>query len=173
MDTFCGIIDFSAHTTDFQAIVRMWRALAPLSRGYSYVRGGIALVCERGKQLSATRPSPKGTSKRQNATVILSAPSKYPLLATELISSYLCGGLEALGCVKRDVAFALVDEGERLLAIFSSDTPIYCAKEKGKIIFSTTRASLEEYSKDVCPYSLSHTVIEPHGKALFCDVRCT
>ena len=171
MDTFCGIIDFSSHTTDFQAIVRMWRALAPLGRGYSYVRSGIALVCERGKQISATRPSPKSTSKRQNATIVLSAPSKYPLLATELISSYLCGGLDALTCIKRDVAFALVDEGESLLAIFANDTPIFCAKEKNKIIFSTSHQSLSEYSKDQSPYSLHHTTIEPHGKALFCDVK--
>ena len=170
MDTFCGIVDFSSHTTDFQALVRMWRAMAPLSRGYSYVRGGVALVCERGKQISATRPAPHATTKRQNATVILSAPSKFPLLATELISSYLCGGLEAMACVKRDVAFSLVDEAENLLAIFPFDSPVFCARDNKKIIFSTSRDSLAEYSREICPFSLCHTVIDPHGKALFCDV---
>ena len=172
MDAFCGIIDFSSHTTDFQALVRMWRTLAPLSRGYSYVRGGIALVCERGKHLSATRPSPNSRSKRENATVILSSPSKNPMLANELITRYVCDGLDSLCEAKSDVAFAIVDEGKRLFALFSADCPIFWARTKNTVLFSTSRDSICAYANGKFPpFSLCHTVIDPHGKALFCDVK--
>ncbi len=172
METFCGIVDFSSRTTDFCAIVRMWRSLAPLCRGYSYTRGGVALVCEREKNITATRPSPHSKSKRENATVILSAPSENkPLLATELITRYLCGGLESLPEVECDVAFALVDESERLLAIFSAKSPIFWARINNKILFSTSRESICAYfDTNTLPPSLCQTEIPPHGKAFFCDL---
>ncbi len=172
METFCGIVDFSSHTTDFCAIVRMWKSLAPLCRGYSYTRGGISLVCERGKNVTATRPSPSSKSKRENATVILSAAPKNPLLATELITRYICGGLESLEEAERDVAFALVDEGERLLAIFSAESPIFWARINNKILFSTSRESICAYfGTDKAPTFLYQTEISPYGKAFFCDVK--
>ena len=172
MECFCGIVDFSSHTTDFCATVRMWRSLAPLCRGFSYTRGGISLVCERGKNLTATRPSPTSKSRRENATVILSAPPKNPLLATELITRYCCDGLESLCEAECDVAFALVDEGERLLAVFSGECPIFFARIDKKILFSTSRDSIYAYfSQNPIPPSLCQTEIPPFAKALFCDIR--
>ena len=172
MDTFCGTVDFSSRTTDFSGIVRMWRSLAPLSRGFSYVRGGVALVCERGKNLTATRPSPTSKSKRENATVILSAPPKNPLLASELVTRYICGGLEFLPESERDVAFARVDENERLLAIFSGAYPIFWARINEKILFSATRDSIYAYfAAYSVPPALCQTEIPPHSKALFCDIK--
>lgn len=173
MECFCGIVDFSSHTTDFCAMVRMWRSLAPLCRGFSYTRGGVSLVCERGKNLSATRPSPFSRSKRENATVILSAPpTKNPLLATELITRYICGGLESLEQAEPEISFALVDEGERLLAVFTAGSPIYWAKLEEKILFSTTRESIYAYfGTNTLPPSLYQTEIAPHGKALFCNLK--
>lgn len=172
METFCGIVDFSSRTTDFCAVVRMWRTLAPLCRGYSYTRGGISLVCERGKNITATRPSPHSRSKRENATVILSSVPKNPLLATELITRYLCGGLESLSAAEREVAFALVDEGERLLVIFSAESPIFWARIENKILFSTSRDSIGAYfDKSTLPPLLCQTEISPYGKALFCDIK--
>ena len=172
METFCGTVDFSSRTTDFCAVVRMWKSLAPLCRGYSYTRGGISLMCERGKNISATRPSPSSSSKRENATVILSAAPKNPLLATELITRYICGGLESLCEAERDVAFALVDEGERLFAIFSAESTIFWARLNQKILFSTSRDSISAYfGENVVPPTLCLSEIAPHGKALFCDVK--
>ena len=172
MGSFCGIIDFSAHRTDFMALTRMWKVMAPLCRGYSYVRGGIALVCEKGKHMSATRPAPNTTSKRENCTVILASPPSYPLFASELLSRYASKGLSGLNEANRDVSFALVDEKEKLLALFAADSPILCARSENKIVFSSTKESLCAFSKTgepsllVCPVEIS-----PMGTALFCDVK--
>ena len=172
MGSFCGIIDFSSHSTNFDALTKMWKAMAPLCRGYSYVRDGVALVCERGKHMSATRLAPASSGRRENCTVILASPPASPLFASELLCRYANDALRGLNEAKRDVSFALVDEKERLLALFSADCPIFCARSEEKIVFATAKEALDAFSKKcdspllVCPVEIS-----PMGTALFCDVK--
>ena len=172
MGSFCGIIDFSARNTNFDAMTKMWKTMAPLCRGYSYVRGGIALVCEKGKYMSATRPAPTSSGRRENCTVMLSSPPSSPLFASELLCRYANDGLWGLGEATREASFVLVDEKEKLLALFSGDCPIFCARSGEKIVFATCREALVAFSVAasspllVCPVEIS-----PMGTALFCDVK--
>lgn len=171
MGKICGIIDFSSARTDFEALIGMWRSIAPLCRGFSYIRGGIGLVCQKGRGMSITRSAPSSTSKRHNCTVMLVSQSSYPMLASDILTTYEREGLSALKSTQYDVGFILVDEKEKLLAIFTRDIPIWCAKVEKKLIFSSSHEALCAFLSDkLSALCVNPSKISQNGTALFCDI---
>ena len=171
MGKICGIIDFSSARTDFEALVSLWRPIAPLCRGYSYIRGGVGMVCQKNRGMNVTRSAPSSTTKRHNCTVMLVSPSSFPMLASDILTIYEREGLSALKNTEYDTGFILVDEKEKLVAIFTRDIPIYCAKAEKKLVFSSSCESLctflSEHLTELC---IRPSKISQNGTALFCDI---
>ena len=171
MGKICGIIDFSSARTDFEALVSLWRPIAPLCRGYSYIRGGVGMVCQRNHGMSVTRTAPCSPCKRHNSTVMLISPSFFSLLASDILTIYEREGLSGLKSINYDAGFILVDEKERLVAIFTRDIPVWCAKVDKKLIFSSSQESLcaflYESLHELCVHP---SKISKNGSALFRDI---
>lgn len=171
MGKICGIIDFSSAYTDFEALIGMWRAIAPLCRGYSYIRKGVGIVCQKNRGMSITKTAPSSPCKRYNCTVMLISPSTFPLLASDILTIYEREGLSGLKNTDYDVGFILVDEKERLVAIFTRDVPIWCAKVEKKLIFSSSQESLCNFlSEKLTNLCVHPSKISKNGRALFCDI---
>ena len=159
MCSICGIIDFSAKTSNIDALLRMWTALAPLARGYTYSHRGIALCCERSAELSATHIDKKG----QNCTLALGSDSS-GFFAEDLLFAYESEGLSALRCATAGLCFALIDEKEKLLFLSAADEPLHYADLGGKIIFATKKEALGAFA-DKLP--LTFDEISPNGVVIY------
>ncbi len=159
MCSICGIIDFSAKTSNLEALVRMWKMQAPLGRGYTYSHGGVALSSERTPVFSATHSGKKG----KNRSIALGSDA-CGFFAEDLLFVYESEGLSALRTATHGICFALVDEKEKLLVISAADEPLYYAELGGKIIFASKKEALASFDREL---PLSPSKIAPRGIILY------
>ena len=159
MCSICGIVDFSAKTSDVEALLRMWRALAPLGRGYTYSHGGVALSCERTPVFSATHSDKKG-----NGCSVAIGTDSCGFFAEDLLFVYESEGLSALRSATTGLCFVLVDENERLLVISAANEPMHYAEADGKIIFATKKEALGQFDREL---RLTPNEISPQGIILY------
>ena len=159
MCSICGIVDFSAKTSNIDALLRMWRALAPLGRGYTYANGGIAISCERTPIFSATHCA----KNKKNRTLALGSVCS-GFFAEDLLFVYESEGLSALRSASAGLCFALVDENEKLLLLSASNDPLHYAEIDGKIIFATKKEALGAFA-DKLPFTLGE--ISPRGVVVY------
>ena len=159
MCSICGIVDFSAKTSNLEALLRMWRALAPLGRGYTYSHGGVAISCERTPIFCATHNDKKG----KNRSLAIGSDS-CGFFAEDLLFVYESEGLSALRSATTGLCFVLIDEKERLLVISAADEPIYYTEADSKIIFATKKEALGQFNREL---HLSSSEISPQGIILY------
>ncbi len=159
MCSICGIVDFSAKTSNLEALLRMWCAIAPLSRGYTYSHGGIAISCERTPIFSSTHLDKKG----KNRSIAIGSDA-CGFFAEDLLFVYESEGLAALRSATAGLCFVLVDEKEKLLVISAADEPMHYAEVAGKIIFATKKEALGQFNREL---PLSSTEISPQGIILY------
>ena len=159
MCSLCGIIDFSAKTSDIDALLRMWTAQAPLGRGYTYSHRGVALTCERMPVFSATHSDKKGNYR----TLVLGSDSS-GFFAEDLLFVYESEGLSALRSATEGLCYALVDEEEKLLFLSAANEPLHYAEIDEKIIFATKKEALGAFA-DKLP--LTFDEISPRGVVLY------
>ena len=173
MSSVCGIINLRANSSDgveFEALRRMWCASAPLGRGYTYLRNGIALACDNDPRASATLPSPTRRAKGENCTVMLCGIPPSPFFAKEILEKYFLFGTESLCEAKEPFSFAFLDEKERLLVLSSANTPLFCARAAEKILFSSDKKAIGAYFSASSLMPMQPIMLECGGFALFCDI---
>ena len=159
MTSFCGLVDFSAKTSDVSSLIAMWRSLAPLGRGFLSLNGGVSLICERAPHLSASHPLLMGGS----ISVVLGAECE-GVFAEDLLLVYENEGLASLCAFGEKTCFALADQKEKLLVISAQSEPIFIAEKDSKIIFAPKKEALSLICEEL-PYSASK--IAPYGFALY------
>ena len=159
MCSICGIVDFSAKTSNLDALLRMWCSLAPLSRGYTYANTGVAISCERTPIFSSTHLDKKG----KNRSIAIGSDS-CGFFAEDLLFVYESEGLAALRSATAGICFVLVDEKEKLLVISAANEPIYYTEIGKKIIFATKKEALGQFNREL-PFST--TEISPQGIILY------
>ena len=83
MREICGIIDFSRKNVAFDTLLQMWRASAPLGRGFSYINFGVALACERDERISAIHRATASENR-----ILMLGENKCNFSANELLYIY-------------------------------------------------------------------------------------
>ncbi len=173
MNSVCGIIDpsliFSGERIDFSALKRMWCSFAPLGRGYTYIKSGIALCCNSAVSTHATLPCPQ--EPRKNCSVMLCGTHPSPFFPSDIIESYFLFGTESLCKIKDTFSFVFLDESNRLLIISCADIPFYCSRVGEKIIFSSERVAIDAYFEGSTDLFVPPVQLPPNGFALFCDIK--
>ena len=173
MSSICGIIDpssfFVRGDIDFSSLRRMWCSFAPLSRGYTYIKSGIALCCDFAAGTHASLPCPSNSKK--NCSVMLCGSHPSPFFASDILESYFLFGVESLCKIKDSFSFVFFDESEMLLILSCADVPFFCSKVGEKIIFSTERKAVDAYFKGSAYLPMQSVELPQNGFALFCDIR--
>lgn len=169
MGNLCGIVDFSSKDTTFSDLRRMWCAAAPLSRGVAYINGGISVCAVSGSDrfICLTSPDLIGS----NCTVALAKKAPSPIYARELAERYVYFGASSLAEDLLDVPFALVDEKEGLLLLYSASSTIFCSRDGERIVFSDDERCMSAYADGAHRLSVDPIRIRDNGIALFCDVH--
>ena len=171
MGAICGIIDFNEKASDFDAIKRMWCAMAPFSRAYTYINKGISLCCDRLQGAYCSLSTLSSQKKAENCTLMLDSYPPFPLYTKEILERYLIDGAEVICELKQKFSFALFDESNRFLMLSSARTPFFCSRCDDKIIFSTDKKAVGAYFDGSFNIPVQPVKLKPEGLALFCDIK--